>query len=222
VRRLSTADKYLEAIYRLEERGRMVRTGELARHLKVMLGTATNYTKRLDKKGLVIRKPYRGVKLTDKGRRRALSMIRKHRLSERLMVDLLGMDWSEVHEEANRFENGISEDIIKPLEKALGHPKTCPHGNPIPTKCGGVLKEESEPLLNLEVKESGTVVKITDEETALLRYIAKRGLTPGASVEVEGKTPFNGGITLKVGGKSHTVSREAASITWVRKSGNNP
>ena len=221
MRRPSTADNYLKAVYRLEERGRMVKTGELASQLKVTLGTVTNYIERLDKKGLVVHKPYRGVKLTDKGRRRALSRIRKHRLSERLMVDLLGMDWSEVHEEANRLENGISEEIIKPLEKALGHPKTCPHGNPIPTKCGGVLEEESEPLLNLEVKESGTIVKVTDEEAALLQYLAKRGLKPGASVGVEGKKPFNGAITLKVAGKSHTVSREAASITWVRKSGNN-
>jgi DtxR family Mn-dependent transcriptional regulator len=111
----------------------------------------------------------------------------------------------------------MTDEVIKPLEKALGHPKTCPHGNPIPTKCGGIIEEESQPLTALNEQEQGTIVKITEEKADLLRYLDTMGLVPGASLEVVEKAPFNGPITIKVGRTNRALSREVASIIKVKR-----
>ena len=212
----STTERYLEAIYRLEGRTDCPRTGEIARRLKVAPGTVTGYINYLKDRDLVLHRPYRGVNLTDKGRRIALDAIRKHRLSERLMTDMLGMDWSKAHTEACLFQQGLSSDLLRPLEEVLGYPKTCPHGNPIPTRCSGVVEEESEPLINLDLNQAGTVVKIIDEYFELLQYLATLGIKPNAHVTVQDKTPRNKLITLRVDGESRTVNETVASVVWVK------
>ena len=211
------SEEYLEVIYRLEEKVGFARTVELARRLKVVPGSVTNTIKNLERRGLVIHEPYRGVKLTGKGRKLALRVLRRHRLAERLLTDVLGLDWSKVHDAACKLEHAFSDDVIKPLEKALGHPKTCPHGNPIPTKCGGIFEEKSVPLTNLNSQEEGTVVKIMDEESDLLQHLAALGLTPGKSIKIVEKTPLNDLVTVKVDGTNHALSRKVASIVEVKK-----
>lgn len=211
------SEEYLEVIYRLEEEVGFARTVELARRLKVVPGSVTNTIRNLERRGFVIREPYRGVRLTGKGRKLALKVLRRHRLAERLLTDVLGLDWSKVHDAACKLEHAFSDEVIKPLEKALGHPKTCPHGKPIPTKCGGIFEEKSEPLTDLNPQEEGTVVKITDEESDLLHYLATLGLTPGTSIKVVEKAPLNDLITVKVDGTDHALSHKVASIVEVRK-----
>jgi len=211
------SEEYLEAIYRLEEKTGSARTMELARKLKVAPGSVTNTIESLERRGLIIHKPYKGVKLTEEGRKLALEVLRKHRLAERLLMDVLHLDWSQVHDTACKLEHAITKEIIKPLEKALKHPKTCPHGNPIPTACGGIIEEKSEPLLNLNPKEKAIVVKISEETSPILQRLATLGLIPGASIEVERKIPFGGPITIKVGDGSHTLEHKFASIINVRR-----
>jgi len=213
----AVTEEYLEGIYRLQQRSGVARTSEMVELLQVVPGTVTNTIERLEREGLVTHEPYKGVKLTEEGRKIALDVIRRHRLSERLLTDILHMGWDEAHKAACRLEHGITGNIVKNLEKTLGHPTTCPHGNPIPTKCGGILEEESEPLTNLELDESGTIVKITEEEPDVLRYLAKLGLTLGASVRVEEKIPFSGPIVLNVKGVSRALGRNIASIIRVKK-----
>jgi len=213
----SEAEEYLEMIYRLERKTGSAKTMELARRLKVVPGSVTNTIENLEGRGLVIHEPYKGVKLTEKGRKLALRVLRRHRLAERLLTDVLGLDWSKVHDAACKLEHAFSNDVIKPLEKALGHPKTCPHGNPIPTKCGGIFEEKSEPLTNLTPQEEGIVVKIMEEESDLLQYLATLGLTPGTSIKIVEKTPLSDLITVKVDGTKHALSRKVASIVEVRK-----
>lgn len=213
----SKSEEYLEAIYRLEEKTGSARTMELARQLKVAPGSVTNTVKSLERRGLIVHKPYKGVKLTEEGRKLALGVLRKHRLSERLLMDVLHLDWSQVHDAACKLEHAITKEIVKSIEKALKHPKTCPHGNPIPTACGGVIEEKSEPLLDLNPKEKAVIVKITEEKTAILQHLATLGLIPGASIEVERKIPFGGPITIKVGDGSHTLEHKLASIINVRR-----
>lgn len=210
-------EEYLECIYRLQEKSGVARTSDIVKSLGVVPGTVTNTVEWLEKEGLVTHKPYKGVKLTEKGRKIALQVIRKHRLSERLLVDILRMEWDKVHDAACKLEHGITDEIIQPLEKALKHPKTCPHGNPIPTKCGGIVEEKSQPLLELAVGEQSTIVKITEERSDLLRYLDELGLVPGASMEILKKAPFNGPITVKVGSTSHALSRAVASIIQVKR-----
>ena len=211
------SEEYLEAIYRLEEKTGSARTMELARQLKIAPGSVTNTIESLERRGLITHKPYKGVKLTEKGKKLALEVLRRHRLAERLLTDVLRLDWSQVHDAACKLEHAITKDIIKPLEKALKHPKTCPHGNPIPTACGGIIEEKSESLLNVNPKEKAIIVKITEEESDILQHLAALGLIPGASIEVEQKIPFGGPITIKVGDVRHTLEHKFASIIDVRR-----
>jgi len=210
-------EDYLKVIYRLQEKSGVARTSDIVELLQVAPGTVTNTVDRLEKGGLVTHEPYKGVKLTEEGRKIALRVIRRHRLLERLLTDILHVNWSEAHTAACRLEHGITSNITKNLEKALGHPRTCPHGNPIPTKCGGIVEEESQPLTELDEKERGTIAKITEEKPDFLRYLDTIGLAPGASIEVLKKAPFDGPITLKVGGVSHALGHAMASIIQVKR-----
>jgi len=210
-------EEYLEAIYRLEEKKGSAKTMDLARELKVVPGSVTNTIESLERRGLVRHEPYKGVKLTEKGRKLALKVLMRHRLAERLLTDVLHVDWSEVHDAACKLEHAIAAHIIKPLEKTLGHPKTCPHGNPIPTACGGIIEEKSEPLVNLSPKERGVIVKITEEDPSILQHLATLGLILGVSVEVEQKAPFGGPVTVRVGEASYTLDHKVVSVINVRR-----
>lgn len=212
------SEEYLEAIYRLEQRDGSAKTMQLANQLKVMPGSITNTIEHLEKHRLVTHEPYKGVKLTEKGRKLALKIIRRHRLAERLLTDVLHLDWSNVHDEACKLEHNLSETIVKPLEKALGNPQTCPHGNPIPSELGKMNEEKSELLISLNPGEGGVISKITEEKHDLLQYLATLGLVPGASVKIEEKAPFNGPIIVKAMGASYALGRNVASVIWVRKS----
>jgi len=213
----AVVEEYLEAIYRLQEKSGVARTSDLVNLLKVAPGTVTNTVERLENEGYVTHVPYKGVKLTAKGLKIALQVVRRHRLSERLLTDILHVEWDKVHDVACRLEHGITDEIIKPLEEVLRHPKTCPHGNPIPTKGGGILEGKSQPLAALNERDQGTIMKITEERADLLLYLNKIGLTPGASLEVVEKAPFNGPITIRVGTTSRALSRAMASIIKVKR-----
>jgi DtxR family Mn-dependent transcriptional regulator len=214
----ATVEEYLEAIYKLEKTKGSAKTGDLARELNVALGTITNTIESMERQNLVTHKPYKGVKLTRKGRKIALDVIRRHRLSERLLTDILRLEWSKAHDVACKLEHAIAnEDIIKPLEEVLGKPKTCPHGNPIPSESGKIIEEECELLTTLHMGEKGIVVKITDERVELLQYLSTLGLVPGADVQVEKIAPFNGPITVRVMGASYALGRRVASVIWVKK-----
>ncbi|MDH5449956.1 MAG: metal-dependent transcriptional regulator [Candidatus Bathyarchaeota archaeon] len=213
----SEAEEYLEAIYRLEKKTGSAKTMELARQLKVVPGSITNTIEGLERRGLVLHEPYKGVKLTEKGRKIALDVLRRHRLAERLLTDILHLDWSEAHDTACKLEHAITPNIIKPLEKTLGHPKTCPHGSPIPTACGGIIEEESVPLAKLSTEQSGIIVKIVEEKVEVLQHLAALGLAPGVHVEVEKKTFFDGPVSIRVGEVSHTLDYGVASIINVSR-----
>ncbi|MCW4015679.1 MAG: metal-dependent transcriptional regulator [Candidatus Bathyarchaeota archaeon] len=211
------AEEYLEAIYRLENKVGSARTMDLSRKLGVVPGSITNTIENLEKKGLVIHEPYKGVKLTDSGRKIASSILRRHRLAERLLTDFLHLDWSEVHDPACKLEHALSPEILKPLEKALGHPKRCPHGNPIPTNCGGILEEKTIVLTELDAKTSGVIIKITEEKTETLKQLTKLKLTPGQTVQVEQVNP-TGSVTLQVRSQKCTIEPNVASVIYVKKS----
>jgi len=134
-----------------------------------------------------------------------------------LLTDILEVDWSRAHEPACRLEHGLTEEVIKPLGRILGHPKTCPHGNPIPTRYGGIIEEKSESLVDLGPKECGTIVKITDEDRDLLQHLFSLGLVVGTSVRVEEKIPFDGSVVVKLNDVEHSLSSKAASAIWVKK-----
>lgn len=213
----SVVEEYLEAIYRLEEKEGLARTGALVKELNVAFGTVTNTIRRLKERKLIIYEPYKGIKLTEKGKKIALNIIRYHRLSERLLTDILKIDWSEVHDEACKLEHSISEEVAKAIEVKLGYPKSCPHGNPIPDERGMMVLEELEDLTNLKSGDKAMIIRIVREDSKFLRYLSKLRLTPGTMVYVEEKVPFDGPIIIRVMEKKHAISFNVASAIKVKK-----
>ena len=209
-------EEYLETIYRLEKRDGVAKTNNLVFALGVAPGTVTNTIERLEKERLLTHKPYKGVKLTEKGRRVAIDVLRRHRLSERLLTDFLQFDWGEAHEAACRLEHGVTSSIANKLEEVLGHPTTCPHGNPIPKMNGTVDEEPSIPLVELQENEEGMISRIAHEKTDILSYLKNQGLVPGVSVEIIQKAPFEGPITLRTNQNTIVVSQKMASIIEVQ------
>ena len=207
----------MEAIWRLQEKAGPVKTGRLAQELQVTAGAVTNTVTHLEKHKLIVRTPYRGITLTNKGRAIALQVIRKHRLAERLLTDVLRMDWSRVHDAACELEHALTDETIKPLTKTLKEPTTCPHGNPIPDETGRLREEKSEPLSHFKPKEKAILVKITEERSDMLQYLASLGLMPGAVVEVQEKAPFEGPMIVKVMGATYALGSNIASVVEGRR-----
>jgi len=213
----SQTEEFLESIYRLQERNGIARTSELVKMLKVVPGTVTNTVERLEKRGLVIHETYKGVRVTEKGRSIALRVLRRHRLSERLLTDILRMKWNQVHDAACILEHGVTEEVAKSIEKVLGWPQTCPHGNPIPTRCGGIIEEKSEPLPNLQPGEKGIVMKITDENRSVLEQVERFGLKPGAHIEMLENAFPESFITVRIDQSECKINPDIASVIRVKR-----
>ncbi len=218
------AEEYLEAIYRLEETYGIAKTMQLVRLLKVAPGSVTNTIEHLEKHELVLHTPYKGVKLTAKGRRIALKILRKHRLAERLLTDFLKIEWSDVHELACKLEHAMVDQIVFGMEKALGYPKTCPHGNPIPPEHGVTKNKKGDiPLSQLETNEHGVIAKITDENREKLRLLADLGLKPGVKICMVHKTLND--MKIRITGKTRSkgpihpiLDNKTAATVWVKVS----
>jgi len=214
---LTAPEMYLKTIYNLEAVTGAARTGDIAKVLQITPGSVTNTLEVLEEKGLVAREPYKGVKLTEEGRKLALSVFRRHRLAERLLTDILHFDWIESHEEACMLEHAVSDRLASAMEKVLGNPTTCPHGNPIPTEKGVVPPSKTQVLSEVENGQRVTVHHIPGENTELLRYLSNLGMFPGVRIEVEEKAPFKGPMLVKVGSNSYPLSLDVASGIYVTK-----
>ncbi len=208
-------EDYLKAIYKLSRKGEPVTTSALAERLKVSPASVTNMVKKLAAMNLLTHEPYRGVTLTPAGRKIALETIRHHRLIELYLAEALGLSWDKVHEEAERLEHVISEELEAAMAEALGHPTQDPHGAPIPTAEGQIEEPLHTPLAEVPPGEAVVVRQVSDEDPARLRYLGKLGLYPNTRVEVVDVAPFEGPLTLRVGDAEHVVGRELARSVFV-------
>lgn len=208
------AEEYLEAIYRFQKRRGVAKTTELANDLNVVPGSVTNSIQYLKKHGLVKHEPYRGVRLTLKGEKMALKVIRRHRLAERLLTDILDAEWSNVHENACKLEHVLTEEVTRLLEKKLGYPKFCPHGNPIPSENGRIEEEKCYPLTEASVRKPCTLSGIVGEKREKLLILASKGIKPGVAIRVIKIKPS--GIVLDVAGKKCTLDYDIASSILVK------
>jgi DtxR family transcriptional regulator, Mn-dependent transcriptional regulator len=204
--RSSAIEDYAKAIYALEERGEAtVSTNALAERLGVTPASASGMVKRLGELGLVEHRPYRGVTLTDSGRRVALEVMRHHRLLELYLVESLGVPWDRVHDEAEVLEHVLSEDLEALIAAKLGHPTHDPHGDPIPT---AELTIANAPTLSLQALDPGTrgrFARISDSDPDMLRFLADRGIAPGDDFEVIDKQPFDGPLFVRFGDHVHVL-----------------
>ncbi|MEM2901929.1 MAG: metal-dependent transcriptional regulator [Candidatus Bathyarchaeia archaeon] len=211
-------EEYLEAIYKLQNEVGVAKTKSLANLLGLALGSVTNTVRKLKRLNLITHISYKGVKLTSKGEKAALSVVRRHRLSERLLTDLLGMDWDKVHADACMLEHSISEDVASLIERSLNQPKTCPHGNPVPTREGKIFEEETlKPLTDVKPKEKFIIVKITEENPELLRYLKEHRITPRAYARILELIPPDNSISIKADDEVHYITQKLASKIWVKE-----
>lgn len=211
------AEEYAEAIYKLQKKSGVAKTKELAEELQVVPGSITNTIEHLEKHDIVQHQPYKGVKLTAKGEKLALDIIRRHRLAERLLTDILHADWSEAHESACRLEHALTKNILVLLEKRLGNPKSCPHGNPIPTEKGEVIEEECYPLMEASIGETCILAKITDEKRERLLRLTANGIQPRVQIRIIKKKPSH--IVLQTAKGKCILSYDDASCLWVKNLG---
>lgn len=182
----STVEDYLKCIYLEEQRSPgLVGSGRIASALAVTPGTATAMVKTLAESGLVRYEPYSGVALTDAGRKLAVRVLRRHRLVELFLVQIMGIDWTEVHDEAEALEHVVSERLVARMDEMLGFPAVDPHGDPIPNAEGVVPKAEHQDLLSCELGVVFRVARVRDQSSAFLRLVERQGLMPGCRMTVE-------------------------------------
>jgi DtxR family Mn-dependent transcriptional regulator len=226
----ATVEDYVKAIYLAQHepahspagaapRGRAapgsVPLGQLAVRMSVVPGTATAMVKALAEAGLVKYESRRGVRLTPGGERLALHVLRKHRIVELFLVEVLKLDWSEVHEEAEALEHAISDKVLSRLDDLLGHPSADPHGDPIPTTAGKLAAARTRPLSEVAPGETVRLVRVDNREGDFLRFAHDAGLVPGISLALTARSRAAATLTVKLKGKPLTLSESAAEKLFV-------
>ncbi|MCS7002008.1 MAG: metal-dependent transcriptional regulator [Dehalococcoidia bacterium] len=210
-------EDYLKAIYKIQSGGNEVTTSALAAMLSVSDASVTSMSKRLAQMGLVKHELYRGVELTEAGRRIALEVIRHHRLLELYLAEVLGYSWDEVHAEADRLEHHISEEFEERIDILLGRPTVDPHGDPIPSKDLELTEAPLIPLDRLEPNEPAVIQRVSDRNPEMLRYLASLGMFPNVALVVRDRAPFGGPIYVVLGDREHAVGPELAGHVFVRR-----
>jgi len=215
----TSVEDYLKAIYAITGQGHPATTSEIARWLDLSPPSVSGMVKRLAEQGLLEYQPYKGVKLTAKGRRGALTMLRRHRIIESYLVERLGYSWDSVHQEAERLEHAVSEVLIERMADALGNPEFDPHGDPIPGPDGSVAEAMSTPLPDIDVGQQTALRQVRSHDAEQLRFIASVGLKPGTIFTVVDQQPFHGPTTIRLGDTEQVIGHELASLLWCEARG---
>ena len=202
---------YAKAIFSLQESLEgPVSTTAIAERLGVTPASASGMVRRLHESGLVEHEPYKGVELTEKGRRVALEVLRHHRLLETYLATSLGVPWDRVHDEAEVLEHVLSEDLEELIAAKLGHPTRDPHGDPIPTADLEIVERPLQCLASVEPGARGVLARVSDAEPEMLRYLAERGIAPGDAFEIVERHPFDGPLFVRFGGEVHVLGSALA------------
>ncbi len=209
-------EEYLEAIYKMSLEEGPVIAARLAERMDVSPPTAADMLRRLTEAGFIKVSRKKGVRLTAKGREMAETLVRRHRLWERFLTDVLGFDWDQVHEEACKLEHAISDQVEEKLAAMLGDPETCPHGHPIPGSKAARQPSRDKPLSDLCVGDEAVIAKVVEEEPKLLQYLASLGLLPDAHISIKEIAPFKGPLLVQVAGAQYALGQEVASKIMVR------
>lgn len=205
----------MKAIYRLEREGPGATTSVLATELGVSPASVSGMLKKLVADGFVEHEARGDVKLTRQGLEVAVRVVRRNRLAERMLTDMLGMPWDDVHAEACILEHAITDRVEQRLVQVLGDPKTCPHGHPIPPRDLSVPQQIGEPLAQFDEGSDATVCGVTNVPPEMLRYLSEIGMKPGAHVRVLEKAPLGGPVTVEIEGRRIAISLELARVIVV-------
>ncbi|WP_316737626.1 metal-dependent transcriptional regulator [Pedobacter aquatilis] len=214
-----TEENYLKVIYHLAQKTTNVQTNAIAEQIQTKPASVTDMIKKLAEKELVDYVKYQGVTLTEKGKRAAISIVRKHRLWEVFLVDKLNFKWDEVHDVAEELEHIKSVDLIERLDEFLGFPKSDPHGDPIPDKNGTFAKTQFIKLIELKIGESGTITGVSQHTSPFLKHLEKLGLTLGKEIQITDVTDFDGSVEILANNKQINISREVAKHILISNNG---
>jgi len=213
----SQAEEYLEAIYRLGGQKGPVNLSLLADNLDLSAASVNEMVRRLEAQGLVSYEPYRGVCLQEEGLRQALTLVRRHRLWERFLTDILGLSWDVVHQEACQLEHAASDKVTERLADLLQDPQSCPHGRPMPSSDGQAVQEKAAiPLSEAGAGQKCTVIYIGREDSALLQYLETLHIRPNVEIVVEDMAPFDGPLTVRVEDGQQILGYGVASTIYVQ------
>jgi DtxR family transcriptional regulator, Mn-dependent transcriptional regulator len=213
----AAVEDYVKAIYMLQVDGEAASTNGLASRLDITPAAVSGMLRKLTALGLVEHEPYRGVRLTERGRLVALEVIRHHRLLELFLVESLGMGWDEVHAEAEVLEHVLSEELEELIAAKLGDPTLDPHGDPIPSRELAMADDAGScDLYQLEPGGHGTFVRVSDADPEMLRFLTERGITPGSRLEVIERQPFDGPLSVRVGKRVHVLGAVLARVIRVQ------
>ncbi len=208
-------EDYLKAIYALGRGTGAVATNDIAQRLLIAPASVSGMVRRLADQGLLSYERYRGVKLTDRGRRAALRTLRRHRIIESYLSKALSYPWDRVHAEAERLEHAASDELVDRMASAIGEPNVDPHGAPIPSREGLVDETEYFPLAELGAGLGVRVVRVSDGDPEMLRYLAEIGIVPGVELLIVSKAPFSGPITLRIGAALQSIGPSLAAQVFV-------
>jgi DtxR family Mn-dependent transcriptional regulator len=209
-------ENYLKGIYELQSQKGKVSTSLLSDRLRVSSASVTEMLQRLAEEHMVDYRPYRGVALTDEGRREALRIIRRHRLWELFLVEILKFTWDEIHEEAERLEHIMSDRLEQRIDAVLGHPRLDPHGHVIPS-VDGMISAESHPLLaDVDVGSVVTVIRVDDSNPEILQYLSKLGIGISTTFDVVERMSFDGSLRVRLGRTRQFISEKLAQNLTVK------
>lgn len=213
-------EDYLKTIYKLQKGQGRVATSAIAEKLALSNATVTAMIKKLAREKFLKHISYRGVVLNEEGEKIALKVIRRHRLLELFLKEVLGLDWDKVHVEAEKLEHFISDEILDRMDHVLGYPKTDPHGDPIPTGEGKIEEVEgNRSLADMETGRTVVISSVSDGDPKMLRFMAELGLFPKVKVSIKDKSPFEGDLFIKVGSSEHRLPMDVARSIYVTQTG---
>jgi DtxR family transcriptional regulator, Mn-dependent transcriptional regulator len=214
----ASVEDYVKVIYSLTvaDDGAAT-TSQIAERLGLTAGSVSTMVKRMDTAGLVEHIPYKGVRLTDRGRHLALSVIRRHRLLELFLATTLEIPWEDVHRFADALEHAVSDELIGLIAAKLGDPVTDPHGDPIPNRDLEVDERHGPSLRELEIGSEGVIVRVSDSDPAMLRYLTEQQIGIGDRVRLLSRQPFDGPCQVLIGGREHTLGLKLADAIRVQR-----
>lgn len=207
------AEAYRIAYYQPEEP--YVSTSALANVMNVSAPAVTRMVQRLKEAGFLEHEPYRGIRLTELGEREALMSIRRHRLVERFLVDVMGFGWHEVHDSADELGGVVSDLLVSRMDEMAGFPRRCPHGEPIPTATGEMPRVIDYPLSEVATGQDYMVSRCNTHDEEKLRYLDTLGIKPGVEIRLVDRAPFNGPLQIEIDGQTHFVGHELAGVMRV-------
>ncbi|WP_248758434.1 metal-dependent transcriptional regulator [Pseudarthrobacter sp. SSS035] len=212
----ASAQDYLKMIWSSTEWAEApITVGAMAERMAVKPSTVSDGIRRLAKQGLVTHAPYGSIELTPAGRAHAVEMVRRHRLLETFLVQILGYGWDEVHDEAEILEHAVSDTMIQRIDEKLGFPTRDPHGDPIPSGNGVPHPPQGDPLTSVEPERTVTITRISDADPDMLRYFTQLGLGPDTQLQVLAHRPYADVTTIRVGDRDVDLGPSAAEAIWV-------